>query len=104
MVLDVTHVLRTPGERLPFQFSLALSDMEFSGRRPISRPVAVEGEVRNSADVLTLSMTVSTTLDAVCDRCGKAFYRRRPFRTAVCWRRSSKTRTTTILFCWNRAG
>ena len=73
MVLDVTHVLRTPGERLPFQFSLDLSDMEFSGRRPISRPVAVEGEVRNSADVLTLSMTVSTTLDAVCDRCGKAF-------------------------------
>ena len=73
MVLDVTHVLRTPGERLPFQFSLDLSDMEFSGRRPISRPVAVEGEVRNSADVLTLSMTVSTTLDAVCDRCGKEF-------------------------------
>ena len=73
MVLDVTQVLRTPGERLPFQFSLDLSDMEFSGRRPISRPVAVEGEVRNSADVLTLSMTVSTTLDAVCDRCGKAF-------------------------------
>ena len=73
MVLDVTHVLRTPGERLPFQFSLDLSDMEFSGRRPISRPVAVEGEVCNSADVLTLSMTVSTTLDAVCDRCGKAF-------------------------------
>ena len=73
MVLDVTHVLRTPGERLPFQFSLDLSDMEFSGRRPISRPVAVEGEVRNSADVLTLSMTARTTLDAVCDRCGKAF-------------------------------
>ena len=104
MVLDVTHVLRTPGERLPFLFSLDLSDMEFSGRRPISRPVAVEGEVCNSADVLTLSMTVSTTLDAVCDRCGKAFLQEKTISYSCIWRRSSKTRTTTILFCWNRAG
>ena len=73
MILDVTSVLHTPGGRLPFQFSMDLSDLEFGGRYPVSRPVAVEGEVRNSADVLTLTMTASTTLDAVCDRCGKAF-------------------------------
>ena len=66
MILDVTSVLRDPEKRLSFQFSLDLSD-------PISRPVMVEGEVRSSADVLTLSLTASTTLDAVCDRCGKAF-------------------------------
>ena len=47
--------------------------MEFGGRCPISRPVQVDGEVRNSADVLELSLTAQTTLDAVCDRCGKAF-------------------------------
>ena len=73
MILDVTSVLHTPGGRLPFQFSMDLSDLEFGGRYPVSRPVAVEGEVRNSADVLTLTLTASTTLDAVCDRCGKAF-------------------------------
>ena len=73
MILDVTSVLHTPGGRLPFQFSMDLSDLEFGGRHPVSRPVAVEGEVRNSADVLTLTLTASTTLDAVCDRCGKAF-------------------------------
>ena len=73
MILDVTSVLHTPGGRLPFQFSMDLSDLEFGGRYPVSRPVAVEGEVRNSADVLTLTLTASATLDAVCDRCGKAF-------------------------------
>ena len=73
MILDVRSILHTPGKRLDFRFELDLSDVEFAGRRPISRPVAVEGEVRNSADVLTLTMTARTTLDAVCDRCGKAF-------------------------------
>lgn len=73
MILDVRPLLRTPGKQLPFRFTLDLSDVEFAGRCPISRPVAVEGEVRNSADVLTLTMTASTTLDAVCDRCGKEF-------------------------------
>lgn len=73
MILDVRPILRTPGKRESFQFSMDLSGLEFSGRRPVSRPVAVEGEVRNSADVLTLDMTAKTVLDAVCDRCGKAF-------------------------------
>lgn len=73
MILDVTPVLRNPEKRIPFQFFLDLSDLEFAGRHPISRPVEVEGEVRSSADVLTLTLTASTTLDAVCDRCGKEF-------------------------------
>ena len=77
MILDVTSVLHTPGKRLAFQFSLDLSDVEFAGRFPISRPVEVEGEVVNSADVLMLSLTASTTLDAVCDRCGKPFLQKK---------------------------
>lgn len=73
MLLDVKPILHTPGGRLDFQFELDLSDVEFSGRYPVSRPVSVSGEVRNAADVLHLHMTARTTLDAVCDRCGKAF-------------------------------
>lgn len=73
MILDVRPILHTPGKRESFQFELDLSDLEFSGRRPVSRPVEVRGEVRNSADVLTLELTAETVLDAVCDRCGKAF-------------------------------
>lgn len=75
MILDVRPILRTPGKRESFQFSLDLRDLEFAGRRPVSRPVEVEGEVWNSADVLTLTLTAETVLDAVCDRCGRAFSR-----------------------------
>ena len=73
MLLNVKPILHTPGKRLDFQFELDLSDMEFSGQYPISRPVAVSGEVRNTAGILELTLNARSTLDAVCDRCGKAF-------------------------------
>ena len=73
MLLNVKPILNTPGKQLDFQFELDLSDMEFSGRYPVSRPVAITGQVRNTADVLELDMTARTTLDAMCDRCGKEF-------------------------------
>lgn len=75
MLIDVRPVLHTPGRRLDFRFELDLSDLEFDGRTPVSRPVAVEGEVRNTAELLELSLAARTTLDAVCDRCGKEFSR-----------------------------
>ena len=73
MLFDVKPILYAPGKQLDFQFALDLSDVEFSGRFPASRPIEVEGCVRNTADVLELELTARTTLDAVCDRCGKAF-------------------------------
>ena len=73
MRFDVRPILHAPGKRLTFQFSLDLSDVEFAGRHPISRPVEVEGAVSNTADLLELELTARTTLDAVCDRCGKEF-------------------------------
>lgn len=73
MLLDVKPILHTPGGRLEFQFDLDLSDVEFSGRYPVSHPLSVSGEVRNAADVLHLDLTAQTTLDAVCDRCGREF-------------------------------
>ncbi len=73
MLFDVSPILHTPGKELPFRFDLDLRDVEFGGRYPVVRPVAVEGLVRNSADVLELHLTARTLLDAVCDRCGKPF-------------------------------
>lgn len=73
MLLNVQSILHTPGKHLDFQFELDLSDMEFSGRCPVSRPVEVRGEVRNTAGILELTLQAKSTLDAVCDRCGKAF-------------------------------
>ncbi len=73
MLFDVKPILHTPGKQLEFQFELDLSDAEFSGRYPVSRPVAVSGTVRNTVGILELELSARTTLDAVCDRCGKAF-------------------------------
>lgn len=38
MLIDVRPILHIPGKELNFQFELDLSDMEFGGRNPISRP------------------------------------------------------------------
>ena len=73
MLFDVGPILYTPGKRLDFALDLDLSGLDFGGRRPVSRPVRVRGTVRNSADVLHLDLTASTTLDACCDRCGREF-------------------------------
>ena len=71
--LDVRPILYTPGRSISFRFPLDLSDLDFGGRRPVTRPVEVSGTVRNRADVLSLDLTARTTLDASCDRCGKRF-------------------------------
>ena len=73
MLFDVKPILHTPGKRLEFQFEMDLSDVEFSGRYPVSQIVTVEGEVRNTAGILDLNLTSRTVLDAMCDRCGKEF-------------------------------
>ena len=99
MLIDVRPILHIPGKELNFQFELDLSDMEFGGRNPISRPVIVEGAVRNQAEVLYLELTARTTLDAVCDRCGKEFLQEK----AAFWRKSCRTRRMTRSSCWKTA-
>lgn len=73
MILDVRPILCAPGKTLEFQFHMDLSDVEFEGRYPASRPVETKGLVRNTAGLLELSLSAWTTLDSVCDRCGKEF-------------------------------
>lgn len=73
MLLDVRPILRDPGKSRSFSFEMDLSDVEFAGRYPVSRPVTVEGMVENTAGILDLRLTAKTVLDAVCDRCAKEF-------------------------------
>ena len=75
MRFSVRSVLNTPGKSLPFQFEMDLSDVDFGGGCPAQEPVKVEGVVKNSADVLELSLVTRTTLDCSCDRCAKPFRR-----------------------------
>lgn len=75
MKLDLKDIILVPGAVLPFAFQMDLSHLEFGGRRPIGKPVEVEGQVRNMAGALVLSATARTELSLVCDRCAKPFAR-----------------------------
>ena len=63
---DILHV---PGASRSFSFALDLSDLDFYGQHPFSRPVQITGNVRNMADALLLKGEAVTTLDLICDRC-----------------------------------
>ena len=73
MRLNVNKLLHTPGALREFRFELDLSDLEFGGSHPVSRPVIVEGRLKNEAGVLLCDMECSTTLRSVCDRCLEEF-------------------------------
>ena len=75
MRLNLKDIIPVPGASLPFDTTLDLSDLEFGGECPVSRPVVVRGAVKNRAGALTLEGTASSLLDLHCDRCGKPFSR-----------------------------
>ena len=54
MRLNLKDIIHVPGAVRPFVFQLDLSDLEFSGIRPIDRPISVTGQVRNMAGALVL--------------------------------------------------
>ena len=56
MLLNVRKIINAPGERMPFQFELDLSDVDFGGLYPVQNPVVVTGDVRNTAEMLLLHL------------------------------------------------
>ena len=52
-----------------------LSDLCYGTSYPVSEPVCVSGTVRNTADVLMMTGTITTRLHGVCDRCASDFVR-----------------------------
>ena len=73
MRLDLKDIIHVPGASKDFQFQLDLSQLEFYGSHPISRPVEAAGTVTNHAGALELTGTARSLLDLACDRCGKEF-------------------------------
>ena len=75
MRLNVNKLLHTPGSRQEIHFEMDLSDLEFGGSCPVTRPVVVDGQLRNQAGVLLCELQITTTLHCVCDRCAQEFDR-----------------------------
>ena len=75
MRLNVNKLLHTPGSRQEIRFEMDLSDLEFGGSCPVTRPVVVDGQLRNQAGVLLCELQSTTTLHCICDRCAQEFDR-----------------------------
>lgn len=75
MRLNLREIIHVPGASVPFDFSLDLSQEDFFGVCPITHPVHVTGQVKNSAGALTLEGQATSLLDCTCDRCMSSFSR-----------------------------
>lgn len=71
MTLDLKVLFSGKEKELPFNFSMDLSDVEFSGEKPFERAVEVEGKVESIADTVCLSANCRAVYSAACHRCGE---------------------------------
>ena len=69
MKLDLRKIIHVPGACAAFDYQLDLTQLDFYGARPITRPIRVQGKVTNRAGALHLTGDASTVLDLTCDRC-----------------------------------
>ena len=69
MPLDLTAVFVNEGSRLPFEYALDLSDVDFFGHTPIRQPVKISAAFTNRAGVVTMKGTARLRYEAPCDRC-----------------------------------
>lgn len=76
MLLGLSKIIDCPGAVLPFSASVDLRDLCYGISHPVSEPVVAEGVVRNTAGVLMMTGSVSTTIHGICDRCAGSFQRK----------------------------
>ena len=62
MRLNVNKLLHTPEAQEEVRFEMDLSDLDFGGSKPVSRPVVVDCRLRNKAGMLLCGMQKSIRL------------------------------------------
>lgn len=75
MLLGLSKIIDSPGASVPFSTSVDLSDLRYGISCPVSEPVLAQGVVRNTAGVLLMKGSVTTTIHGICDRCAAEFDR-----------------------------
>ena len=73
MLLGLSKIIDCPGASVSFSDSVDLRDLRYGNSFPVTDPVEASGTVRNTAGVLMMTGTISTTLHGVCDRCAGDF-------------------------------
>ena len=85
MLLGLSKIIDSPGASVPFSTSVDLSDLRYGISCPVSEPVLAQGVVRNTAGVLLMKGSVTTTIHGICDRCAAEFTRDIDFPSMWCW-------------------
>ena len=75
MLLGLSKIIDSPDASVPFSTSVDLSDLRYGISCPVSEPVLAQGVVRNTAGVLLMKGSVTTTIHGICDRCAAEFTR-----------------------------
>lgn len=73
MRLDLREIINTPGASKAFQFSPDFAGLDFDSVLAFQAPLMMEGTVRNTAGLLTLSAVLHAQLLCLCARCAGSF-------------------------------
>ncbi len=71
MVLDLKGFLIGGDREIEIKTDLDFSEEEYGGEKLFPTPVSVVGKVFNKADVTSLQITCTVSVEKPCDRCGK---------------------------------
>lgn len=71
MIIDLKKIFVNDNSSLPIEYTLDLSNVEYSGQFPLKKPVSISGTVSNQASLVRLEAEISYEFEADCDRCGK---------------------------------
>ena len=70
MIIDLKRIFVNENSSLPIEYSLDMSNVDFSGCYPLKKPVKILGAVSNKASLVELDARINYVFEAPCDRCG----------------------------------
>ena len=70
MIIDLKRIFVNENSSLLIEYSLDMSNVDFSGCYPLKKPVEIKGSVTNKASLVELDAAVTYIYEADCDRCG----------------------------------
>ena len=70
MIIDLKKIFVNENSSLPIEYSLDMSNVDFSGDYPLKKPAEIKGAVTNKASLVELNADITYVFEAPCDRCG----------------------------------
>ncbi|MBO5454550.1 MAG: DUF177 domain-containing protein [Clostridia bacterium] len=72
MILDISRILKSPGDSMDFNGLVSLGDDVFVNEHIVNvSEITVEGKVKNISGVIVLEATGKFSYSVPCDRCGE---------------------------------